>query len=298
MIKTYFKDKQIKIDALFSKDEKNYDSETLIYYKINNLRIDKFSAILDRPDFHLKIENELIIPSTLAKVCDEAFGGLKMKKVTFESPSSLTSTSIMCFNYSQLVEINLPTSITLISKASFMGCHDLKEIVIPSSVKEIEDNAFCYCSNLKKINIPSSITKIIGNVFEECESLEDVVFELPSSLTYIGCSAFSQCNSLISITIPSSVTVIESRAFSACKSLREVIFEVPSSLTKIGQSAFGYCSSLLEINIPNTVTKIGNGAFSGCKSLTRISIPCCIRGIMLYQMGLPKDINIIRTMNE
>ncbi|MDE7208510.1 MAG: leucine-rich repeat protein [Clostridia bacterium] len=149
-------------------------------------------------------------------------------------------------NYSSLISISMPSSVTNIGASAFSGCSRLTSIVIPSSITSIGESAFAYCSRLTSIDIPSSVTSI-------------------------GSAAFYNCSSLTSIEIPSSVTSVGEWAFYNCSSLTSI--EIPSSVTSIGEWAFYTCSGLTSIEIPNSVTSIGENAFSGCSSLESMTLP-------------------------
>ena len=64
----------------------------------------------------------------------------KMKQVTFESPSKLTSIKESVFESCLLLaKISIPPSVTSIGKLCFLECKCLKEVVIPSSATIGED---------------------------------------------------------------------------------------------------------------------------------------------------------------
>ncbi|PWM00115.1 MAG: hypothetical protein DBY04_01130 [Clostridiales bacterium] len=216
----------------------------------------------------------------------------------------------------------------VIAGGAFWECSNLMSIEIPSSVTSIGSSAFYNCSNLKyneydnglylgndqnpylalvytkATDITSCLiheqTKVIaGGAFSNCNSLTSI--EIPLSVTSIGSNAFAGCERLTSIEIPSSVTSIGNYAFDSCRNLTNIVIDdnnqayqsidgvlfskdqttlirypagktettyaIPLSVTSIGDYAFQYCRSLTNIDIPSSVTSIGNYAFSGCSSL-------------------------------
>ena len=187
----------------------------------------------------------------------------------------ITSIRDMAFQYRNLTNVTIPSSVTSIGKRAFLFCDRLTSVTIPSSVKSIGYEAFSYCSRLTSVTLPSSVTSIGHYAFSYCSSLMSVT--IPSSVTSIGVDAFSGCSSLTSVTIPGSVTSIGWGAFRGCSSLTSI--HIPSSVTSIGGGAFGGCSSLTSVNIPSSVTSIENGAFRGCSSLTKITIPGSVTSI-------------------
>ncbi len=217
-------------------------------------------------------------------------------------------------NYSSLISISIPSSVTNIGASAFSGCSRLTSIVIPSSVTSIGESAFAYCIRLTNIEIPSSVTSIGSATFYNCSSLTSI--DIPSSVTSIGSAAFYNCSSLTRIEIPSSVTSIGEYSFSGCSILESITLPfvgamedgaenthfgyifgasnylenneyIPSSLkeviitggTSIKQFAFYNCSNLTNIAIPNSVTSISESAFAYCISLTNIEIPSSVTSI-------------------
>ncbi|MDE7295816.1 MAG: leucine-rich repeat domain-containing protein, partial [Clostridia bacterium] len=78
-----------------------------------------------------------------------------------------------------LVEINLPSTLTLISDHAFMDCTSLAQIELPSGLKSIGEFAFAFCPALKLIVIPRSVEIIGSLVFEEASNIV-IYCEAPS----------------------------------------------------------------------------------------------------------------------
>lgn len=114
-----------------------------------------------------------------------------IKKVTFESESSVQYIERRAFYSSKI-----------------------KEIEIPRSVRYIYQNAFSY-SSIEEVNFEdnSCLEAISGSMFFECNQLEKI--NIPSSIKSIGTFAFFKCTSLKEITIPDGVKVYEN-AFCYC----------------------------------------------------------------------------------
>lgn len=72
---------------------------------------------------------------------------------------------------------------------AFIGCKELMSIEIPNGVTVISDSAFRRCINLLNINIPDSVTTIGPNAFNGCERLKSII--IPESVITIGEGAFS-----------------------------------------------------------------------------------------------------------
>lgn len=103
-------------------------------------------------------------------------------------------------NYSSLISIEIPNSVTSISVGAFEGCSNLTSIKIPDSVTEIGSIVFSGCSSLTNLELPDSITYIAEYAFENCSSLTSI--ELPASLTKIVEGIFNNCTNLEIIIAP------------------------------------------------------------------------------------------------
>lgn len=107
--------------------------------------------------------------------------------------------------YAQNIKsVQLPSTLTSISRCCFNGCTALEEIIIPNSVTSIGEYAFQGCVALESITIPNSVTSIGEGTFGGCSGL--TAFTIPSSVTSIGDYAFEYCTGISSITVPVTVT--------------------------------------------------------------------------------------------
>ena len=142
---------------------------------------------------------------------------------------------------------------------------NLVRVEIGTTVTSIGSQAFFQCSELQSVTIPDSVTSIGGYAFNSCTALESVT--IPDSVESIGIGAFSSCIALQSATIGTSVTSISNSAFLSCKALQYVT--IPDSVESIGESAFTSCTALNSLTIPDSVTTISDTAFenSGLETL-------------------------------
>jgi hypothetical protein len=65
---------------------------------------------------------------------------------TYKVPDGVTGIGSYAFMFSQLKEITLPDSLTMIESYAFSGCGKLTKITLPRSVKTICENAFYRCT--------------------------------------------------------------------------------------------------------------------------------------------------------
>lgn len=128
----------------------------------------------------------------------------------------------------------------------FSGCTQLHEVTIPDSITVIGNEAFRDCTSLTNIVVPEGITSMGTSVFSGCSSLSKVI--LPQSLASTGWGIFDDC--------PSLVTAGPSKGDYNYNIQFGWINEIPTE-------AFWNCSSLTTITLPNSIRKIGNNAFYG-----------------------------------
>ena len=121
--------------------------------------------------------------------------------------------------------INVPSEIngipvTEIANYAFEGT-DITEIVLPDSISIIGKCAFKDCAYLKKITLPSGMKQFhprgYGEQFSGCYSLESII--LPENMEALPDKAFFGCESLKELTLPSGIKSIGEKTFEDCTSL-------------------------------------------------------------------------------
>jgi len=102
---------------------------------------------------------------------------------------------------------------TNITNPAGNGSLNLISVNIPSTVTTISRNAFNGCGALTYVTFSenSHLTTIGQNAFRDCTMIHDI--KLPDTLTTIGQDAFKLCNNLATISIPYNVNSIGSGAF-------------------------------------------------------------------------------------
>ncbi len=197
------------------------------------------------------------------------------------------SAFIGCTN---LVGINLPTSLTSIGWKAFEGCKNLVNINISdcTSLSKIGKEAFYGCSSLTSIDLPASLSSIRDAAFGACMSLtsitvaddntnylseDGVLFD--KNKKYLIC--YPACKSETSFTVPASVKNIESYAFWNSTNLTSIDLSNCTDLCWIKNYAFSECTNLTSIDLSNCTDLrwIENYAFSECTNLTSVDLSKC-----------------------
>ena len=206
-----------------------------------------------------------VIPEGVTEIGQSMFYQMtKLKSVSF--PSTLTTLGQSSFKNTGISSLTLRSSITTVSSAVFMYCHQLTSVEINGS--SLGSSMFQGCENIESIDFSSCPdTKLAEQVCQACTKLSSVVF--PSGCTRIGRAAFNSCTALKSITIPNTVTYLETGVFQGA-GLESIV--IPNSVTTLSSSAFINCTSLASVDIGSGVNGFQGRTFSGCTSLMSITL--------------------------
>ena len=238
--------------------------------------------------------NSIEIPSSITKICQEAFynGGASSVKIkdlaawcniNFESyfkTNPLSTASHLFLNDEEIHDLVIPDGVKTITNHAFYYFSGLTSVKIPSSVTSIGYECFAYCLGIKTVEIgdnasQEAATVLGGRAFYKCDNLNSVI--LGNNIVEIGRNAFDGCKSLQSIVIPNSVKTMGSHAFLGCESLESV--QLSENLKSIEWASFSSCDSLKSITIPDGVEFLGESAFGYCKNLTEVKLPSNLKKI-------------------
>ena len=227
-------------------------------YKVTSLR---FSGGTTAEDVE-----QLLLPDTLEKLSGWNFSKfVKVKELRI--PGSIKNFSCTLQNADALEKLIFDEGVEEISANSMVnGCASLSEINLPSTLKLISGTgAFSGAESLKSITLPEGVVidDSVGSLLRDCTSLTSV--SLPASVTKISSYMFGGCTSLKSVSAAGAIDSIGDSAFRDCSSLTDIDFQ--GTLTSIGSSAFQGCASLERVPDLSSVTKMGSYAFYECKKL-------------------------------
>lgn len=209
---------------------------------------------------------QLNLPDTIQDLGGNYFRKFaKIKELTI--PGSVKNFDMSLQNSGNLEKLVFSEGVEeLSSNMMVYGCSKLKEIDLPSTLKLIsQSGAFSGATALESINLPDGLAfaEDIGSVFSDCSALTSIV--LPESITKIPSGTFNGCTSLTSVTAKGEISAIGNSAFQECKSLTQLA--LPGQLTSIGYSAFQDCENLSSAPDLSAVTSLGSYAFYNCKNL-------------------------------
>ena len=209
---------------------------------------------------------QLNLPDTIQDLGGNYFRKFaKIKELTI--PGSVKNFDLSLQNSGNLEKLVFSEGVEeLSSNMMVYGCGKLKEINLPSTLKLIsQSGAFSGATALESIDLPDGLAfaEDIGSVFSDCSALTSIV--LPESVTKIPSGMFSGCASLASVTAEGEISAIGNSAFQECKSLTQLA--LPGQLASIGYSAFQDCENLSSVPDLSAVTSLGSYAFYNCKNL-------------------------------
>lgn len=187
---------------------------------------------------NIKSKNSFVADNDIKKNENNSIS--KSDKLTESKPEEFSSNirddgnmDIIAYNGEANI-INVPDSVdgkpVIEIRGYFLrGNKNVVEINIPDTITKISSEAFEFCTNLEKITMGNDVQKIGQSLCRGDSKLKQVA--LSQSLSEISHYAFQNCTSLEEITIPDSVTTI-GFAFSGCTALKEI--HMTDSVTFIG----------------------------------------------------------------
>lgn len=236
------------------------------------------------------------------KTVKPALGG----KITHVNiPDGVTDIAYAFYGCKSLAEVNIPSSLTVVSEGAFYNCSSLSDITIPNTVTEIGRNAFFSCG-IESITIPDSIKEIRGDFIMRCGNLKEV--NLPEKITLLpgsewegtvyGSITLDGCGSLTNTDFVKNIIPADNIdslgiSYDWCNSLTSITY--PEGVDSVG--SFNSCINLTEITIPDSVTSVGGGnyfTFAGCKNLKKVTLPDNLETI--YENAFvecPEDLEIV-----
>lgn len=193
---------------------------------------------------------------------------LSNKNITINASDFGDATQIRQYSFygSNIVEVEMPDTITSIGNYAFYSCGMMMQCKLSKNLTSIGSNAFTG-SGIMNIDLPSGLKSIGSNAFQYSNSLKNII--IPSSLTSFGNYSFQNCPNLTSVVIQEGVTSIGNYTFQSCQKLVELV--IPTTITQIGGSAFQSCTSLKNLTIPSGVKTLNSNVFGNCSSLEKVS---------------------------
>lgn len=221
-----------------------YNCANLDGYLVLSSSLTKIPKIAFNNCVNLKVEDKLVIPSSVTVIEDAAFARCSSLTGDLEIPDTVTSIGNNAFYGCSSLNgyLTLPSQLTVIPSCAFWNCSQLKEqggLKIPENVKSIGWGAFRGCAQLKgSLTLPKDIESIGRQAFYDCTGLTGT-FKIPDTVTEIEQETFYHCG--LDFIFPSNVTSIGLRAFDACVNFKgdeEGNFMIPETVQTVREDAF------------------------------------------------------------
>lgn len=221
-----------------------YNCANLDGYLVLSSSLTKIPKIAFNNCVNLKVEDKLVIPSSVTVIEDAAFARCSSLTGDLEIPDTVTSIGNNAFYGCSSLNgyLTLPSQLTVIPSCAFWNCSQLKVqggLKIPENVKSIGWGAFRGCAQLKgSLTLPKDIESIGRQAFYDCTGLTGT-FKIPDTVTEIEQETFYHCG--LDFIFPSNVTSIGLRAFDACVNFKgdeEGNFIIPETVQTVREDAF------------------------------------------------------------
>lgn len=221
-----------------------YNCANLDGYLVLSSSLTKIPKIAFNNCVNLKVEDKLVIPSSVTVIEDDAFARCSSLTGDLEIPDTVTSIGNNAFYGCSSLNgyLTLPSQLTVIPSCAFWNCSQLKVqggLKIPENVKSIGWGAFRGCAQLKgSLTLPKDIESIGRQAFYDCTGLTGT-FKIPDTVTEIEQETFYHCG--LDFIFPSNVTSIGLRAFDACVNFKgdeEGNFMIPETVQTVREDAF------------------------------------------------------------
>lgn len=223
----------------------SFGKESVSYIGQHSFRECPITAISQLPEglktiegyafFNLYVNQDLILPSTLEKIGDYAFG---------EVGRGITS-GYGWFFHNQLT---IPSSMKYIGTGAFCGSRMVRmKVEIPEGVEYIGGMALGN-TLISSLVIPSTVKTIMGGAFRENRMLETVVFKPNTVLTSIGNNLFANSMELRYIDM-SAISSKSLNSFTVTRGVNSPFYALtPYTMVYLPQSATSVTIGPNEVN--------------------------------------------------
>ena len=255
----------------------------------------------------MNISGQIIIPSTLTHLYEEAFKDTGITEVIFEPDSKIETIGKYAFmNCTNLTKFEMFGSISPFElNGTFNNCPNLTTIRLGGTLSSIDNTAFRGCDNINNIILETGYTPLEifdVNIFKNClidslylgrniagssmlfvnkNTIKDLT--LGGGVTNLPDGYFKGCTGIKSLTIEHNLYGIQlilgsngdgKGMFSECEI--DSLFFGHTLSSKSFPDQFQNMTSITRFKIGDGVTDIRESAFSGCSGISSLTIPSSV----------------------
>ena len=254
---------------------------------------------------------QITIPNNITSIGYAAFGQSGLTEISFDSGSDLRMIGMEAFAMTNLVKIEIPSSVNLIDTKAFYKCYSLEEVAFDSNSTLNSINAYAFSkTGLKAIDFPLSLEYIDSFAFSE-SALEGEIY-IHENIEEMGAGVFSYCNLLNAIRVSENnnsycdingvlYTKDLSQLFAYPCGSKTTSYVINESTNNIIPYAFAGAEKLYSVKIPQQLRVIGELAFYACGArsyilnnvLEEISASSFAKNENLQSITIPKRVKTI-----
>ncbi len=189
------------------------------------------------------------------------------------------------FKVAGITEITVPEGVTSADNSGFGECTDLVTVNLPSTITSMGVNMFAGSNKLQNIKVTAGNTKYsdVDGVLCSADQTELIVYPqgrtatsytVPSTIKVIKPSSFMNVPTLASIDL-GQATTIEGVAFNTCNALTSLTFPVEMTTIPVTKGFYTKCPALAEFNVKpgNTSYSSDNGILFNAAKTELIACP-------------------------
>ena len=206
----------------------------------------------------------------------EAWLGLSFETV---EQNPLSYAKVLLINGEKVTELEIPSTITEISKYAFTNCTSIEKVTFTGNVTKVGGGAFNNCTNLTELTLSDSIEYIPEGLLNGCTSLKKLtipfVGDSEKDATQLHQYPFGYIFGEVSNT--NSVAVEQFYYDSSFTEFVTTKYYIPTALKEvtvlkgtINFGAFANIKTLTTITLQDEVSEIRLRAFEGCEALSNI----------------------------
>ena len=203
---------------------------------------------------------KVVLADTTTEIKSSAFAESELKEIDLKNVEVLETS---CFYNTNLINVTIPNTISVINSGVFTGCNNLESITVEAGGTS---------------GFRSSDGVLYGTDYNKKESLlaypinsKMTEYTVESGTEKIEENALAGAKNLTKLVFNTELKEVSSRAVSNVLNLKEIVFN--DNLETIGDYAFWGLGKLENLTLGKNVTSIGKWAFENCTALKSVYIP-------------------------